>query len=312
MRKFNLSFIFMIGFLSLFIFSGCKNFLNGSELKTNIEKQIDYNLAKKVKIYITPDSADFGSTSISYFEAVSGDSLNITFQENETNVEGDEGNIIFNKWLCKDSKGTIIEDAVNFSDEKSGSIYGYTTHTITAKLITDKYDVIKIIPSCYKKTENIPPVVTDIQLFKTSSKTENVKIEKLTDTVENLVKELESKLGEDKSGIQNVGNPLFKQIATERLFIQISGYDEGSGLYGIRVDERAGEIYRTKTYDSVKFNPISTVDETGTNMIYSATVEHIFLIPVEDKLVDVSIYLIDNSGNEKLAHKYEVNKRFRN
>ncbi|MCR4743493.1 MAG: hypothetical protein K5866_11565 [Treponema sp.] len=123
---------------SVFLFVGCKNFLTGSLLKSELEESINYANAASYTIKVAPEKADYGQCNVSSITMKNTDQAEISFSLSS--------GYIFKSWQSSDP------EAISFEDK-----YSLTT-TIT---MIDGHDDIKITPLCVKSLaiSSITPAV---------------------------------------------------------------------------------------------------------------------------------------------------------
>ncbi|MBQ6056186.1 MAG: hypothetical protein IJJ70_03120 [Treponema sp.] len=149
--------------LLLFCFSliSCKNFLDGSSIKKELDGVIAYEKAFKTSVRIMVDTSDYGDIYPPEAALIKGDALEITFTKKK--------DAVFKKWLCYSSDlSQIIEDAVTFT-EKSEQTFdsGLTQYKVKAVLNKDDLSDIVIKPKCYLSTETEAPVINKLYIART-------------------------------------------------------------------------------------------------------------------------------------------------
>ncbi|MBR6297208.1 MAG: fibronectin type III domain-containing protein [Treponema sp.] len=135
----------------------CTNFLNGAEIKEQIEEEIAYANATKYEIRCTVDSNEYGQVYPASVTVIKGESFSLEFTKNPATT--------FNGWVCVDSStGEILEDAVIFSNERNVG----TQYTVNARLNCERNNLI-IKPFCYLETEAVPlpPTIKTIRVART-------------------------------------------------------------------------------------------------------------------------------------------------
>jgi hypothetical protein len=149
--------------LLLFCFSliGCKNFLDGSSIKKELDGVIAYEKAFKTSVRIMVDTSDYGDIYPPEAALIKGDALEITFTKKK--------DAVFKKWVCYSSDlSQIIEDAVTFTEESEQSFdSGLTQYKVKAVLNKDDLSDIVIKPKCYLSTETEAPVINKLIIART-------------------------------------------------------------------------------------------------------------------------------------------------
>ena len=149
--------------LLLFCFSllSCKNFLDGSSIKKELDGVIAYEKAFKTSVRIMVDTSDYGDIYPPEAALIKGDALEITFTKKK--------DAVFKKWVCYSSDlSQIIEDAVTFTEESKQSFdSGLTQYKVKAVLNKDDLSDIVIKPKCYLSTETEAPVINKLNIART-------------------------------------------------------------------------------------------------------------------------------------------------
>ena len=149
--------------LLLFCFSliSCKNFLDGSSIKKELDGVIAYEKAFKTSVRIMVDTSDYGDIYPHEAALIKGDVLEITFTKKK--------DAVFKKWVCYSSDlSQIIEDAVIFTEESDQSFdSGLTQYKVKAVLNKDDLSDIVIKPKCYLSTETEPPEIKTLNIART-------------------------------------------------------------------------------------------------------------------------------------------------
>ncbi len=153
MKKSSLS-IFSILFCSFILFTGCENFLNGADLKENLDKTISYAKAKSFDIKIETTARTGKILPDGYRNSKVSDSFEIEFTLND----GYE----FDKFIVYDSKNKVLlgNDVIKFENLNRD----FTTYTVTATVLKEVEGLV-IKPVCTKIEDDTPPVfVRDIKV----------------------------------------------------------------------------------------------------------------------------------------------------
>ena len=149
--------------LLLFCFSliSCKNFLDGSSIKKELDGVIAYEKAFKTSVRIMVDTSDYGDIYPHEAALIKGDTLEITFTKKK--------DAVFKKWVCYSSDlSEIIEDAVTFTEKSEQSFdSGLTQYKVKAVLNKDDLSDIVIKPKCYLSTETEAPVINKLTIART-------------------------------------------------------------------------------------------------------------------------------------------------
>ncbi len=130
------------------VFTSCENFLSGSLIKEDIEKQIAYAHASEVSIDISPEQNSMGTTipSGSKIHKVSDD-FTVSFKEN-TGYQ-------FEKWVVKNySTGELYTDVLDIE---------FPEKLETKVTVLKKADNIKLLPLVHERpaVENFSPSYSD-------------------------------------------------------------------------------------------------------------------------------------------------------
>lgn len=121
--------VFVLALISGFFFNGCKNFLSGSELKNQLEKEIAYENTASCNVTV---SSDYGKIANSgTYKMKASDPMTIEYSENDSGYQ-------FVSWCC------TPENSVTFSDKNSAKV------TFTVK---DSSKDISIFPELYKRLQ---------------------------------------------------------------------------------------------------------------------------------------------------------------
>lgn len=118
--------------------ASCENFLDGGDVKREIEDAIAYNNAKQLTVLLSAQEGTGSTLPSGNYTAKQGYDFEISFSENPA--------YSFVKWTAvsrTDSK-TEITEGITFEDEKS---------PVTNVKITNLSDSIKIVPLCEKRIE---------------------------------------------------------------------------------------------------------------------------------------------------------------
>lgn len=99
--------VFVLALISVFFFNGCKNFLSGSELKNQLEKEIAYENTASCNVTV---SSDYGKIANSgTYKMKASDPMTIEYSENDSGYQ-------FVSWCC------TPENSVTFSDKNSAKV----------------------------------------------------------------------------------------------------------------------------------------------------------------------------------------------
>ncbi len=118
--------------------ASCENFLDGGDVKREIEDAIAYNNAKQLTVLLSAQEGTGSTLPSGNYTAKQGYDFEISFSENPA--------YSFVKWTAvsrTDSK-TEITDGITFEDKYS---------SVTKVKITNLSDSIKIVPLCEKRIE---------------------------------------------------------------------------------------------------------------------------------------------------------------
>ncbi|MBP5283070.1 MAG: hypothetical protein J6Y93_00175, partial [Treponema sp.] len=139
-------FRFLLLLLTAGFFVSCDNFLEGSDLKKELESEIDYANSDKAVLTIYVTSADFGTVYPSSFTGAKGEKVTIEF----TQKAGTE----YVKWdyLGGTADGIVFSDEVNPAEPDSFGVY----HRKVTVTINDPRYNYKVFPRCYAAEYNMP------------------------------------------------------------------------------------------------------------------------------------------------------------
>ncbi len=233
----------------------CTNFLNGAEIKEQIEEEIAYAKAPKFEIRCAVDSNEYGQIYPQTVTVIKGETFSLEFTKNPA--------AIFNGWVCVDQDtGEILEDAVIFSDERNVD----SRYTVNAKLNCEKSNLI-IKPFCYLEKEAVPlpPTIKTVRVAKTREDALNgTNLIPLEDFVYYAKK---SNFGDSAEAVnKNIDDHHVKSV-----WFYMEATDAGSGVGSISVKETflrqtdgtelLYQSYFTTTYLNDKSNSIADVFE---------------------------------------------------
>ncbi len=142
--------LFVLAGALLFLFTSCENFMNGSDVKDQLEKQIAYSNAKSFFLIISQDTTMGSFLSSGEKECKVGYSITVQF-----NVKKDT--YIFNGLKAVNASDTdqSMDDSVEFTitdrDDQKG------IYKVSIKLLKEATDIL-VVPDC----ELIPAVLTDM------------------------------------------------------------------------------------------------------------------------------------------------------
>ena len=260
--------------LLLFCFSliSCKNFLDGSSIKKELDGVIAYEKAFKTSVRIMVDTSDYGDIYPPEAALIKGDTLEITFTKKK--------DAVLKKWLCFSSDlSQIIEDAVTFTEESKQSFdSGLTQYKVKAVLNKDDLSDIVIKPKCYLSTETEPPEIKTLNIART-------KDDALNGTNPIKLSDYESD-ATDYDWIKN-------HHVAKSVWVYFEGTDS-SGCDSLTVTERL-------TFDT-EGNEVSGAAETSkeikkfTETDCSACFEYVF-DQVSDGIIELVFELTDVAGN---------------
>ncbi|MCR5172661.1 MAG: hypothetical protein K6B73_07345, partial [Treponema sp.] len=139
----------------------CKNFLDGSSIKDELNGIIAYEKADKTSVRIMVDTSDYGDIYPLEASLIKGDALEITFTKKK--------DAVFKNWVCYSSDlSEIIEDAVTFTEKSEQSFdSGLTQYKVKAVLNKDDLSDIVIKPKCYLSTETEAPEISKLNIART-------------------------------------------------------------------------------------------------------------------------------------------------
>ena len=260
--------------LLLFCFSliSCKNFLDGSSIKKELDGVIAYEKAFKTSVRIMVDTSDYGDIYPHEAALIKGDTLEITFTRKK--------DAVFKKWVCYSSDlSQIIEDAVIFTEKSEQSFdSGLTQYKVKAVLNKDDLSDIVIKPKCYLSTETEPPEIKTLNIARTKDDAING-----TNPIE--LSDYES-YATDYKWIKN-------HHVAKSVWVYFEGTDS-SGCDSLTVTERL-------TFDT-EGNEVSGAAETSkeikkfTETDCSACFEYVF-DQVSDGIIELVFELTDVAGN---------------
>jgi len=117
--------ILSVLFSSLFLFTSCSDFLNGSELKSEIDQKITYTNATGSTVRFYCDSSAGSIYPSEDTEIKKNYAIELSFEPNATF----DDNYVFSGWICTDSKGTPVNDCIDFDVDSKNP------YKATAKLV---------------------------------------------------------------------------------------------------------------------------------------------------------------------------------
>lgn len=116
--------------------TSCDNFLNGGDVKQEIEDAIAYNNAKEITVLIQPEEGTGTTVPAGKYTVKQGYNYEVSFTESAA--------YSFKKWIAvsKENPSKIITDGVSFTDE--------TSPKTKFKITNDTTD-IRLIPQCIER-----------------------------------------------------------------------------------------------------------------------------------------------------------------
>lgn len=282
LRSFRNTILLLGGLVAAFGLASCENFLNGAEIKDQIEEQIAYAKAPKATIRVSLASSDYGSVYPSEFRGAEGDTFKIEFTK--------KSGIVFKEWTCFDSTGNAL-DAVTFSNGSSVEDVGNGTEIITVTAtIKEVRDGIEIRPKCYNPIESVKPEFTVLRIARTEEDARNGTNLISLEEFEFYAKK--ANYGNDSTIVNdNVANHHVKSI-----WFYFEADDSGGGVESLEVREK---LIRSTKGEAIG---VSTVFKTpyhnnGGLSSFSGAFEYNFK-NASDGVVNLSFVAIDYSGNE--------------
>ena len=273
----------LILFLTLLV--SCENFLNGADIKREIEEQIAYANAPKTTIRVSLASSDYGSVYPTEIKGAAGDSFTIEFKK--------KSGIEFKGWTCFDANGQD-SDAVTFSDESTTEDKENRTENYTVKAtIKSVQDGIEIRPKCYNPTENIKPEFTVLRIAKTKEDAENgtnlITLDEFSHyaAAASYSGTEEEKAAAKKQGIDN--------HHVNSFWFYFESDDTGGGVESLEVSEK---LIRTTEGVAVTNTALKTVYQNNGGLnSFSGAFEYNFK-NLDDGVVNLNFVVTDYSGNE--------------
>ncbi|MBP5175455.1 MAG: hypothetical protein ILP07_06050, partial [Treponema sp.] len=263
----------------------CENFLNGAEIKKEIEEHIAYANAPKATIRVSLASSDYGSVYPTEIKGAEGDSFTIEFKK--------KSGIEFKEWTCFDSSGAA-SDAVTFSDAVTTEDRENKTGTYTVKAtIKNVQDGIEIRPKCYNPTENVKPEFTVLRIAKTREDAENgTNLIALDEFSHYAAAASYSGTDEEKAAAKKQG---IDNHHVNSFWFYFESDDTGGGVESLEVSEK---LIRTTEGDAVTNSPLKTVYQNNGGLnSFSGAFEYNFK-NIDDGVVNLSFVVTDYSGNE--------------
>lgn len=272
--------LFILSLLS--VFTSCKNFLNGRDLKKEQEEEINYAISPKAEIFLKPVSSDYGD--IFPFNALLTENQSITIEFTQKNGIG------FSRWVCQNPEtGAFITDAVTINElsvEETGE--GFLKRKVEITLIK-YYEKLTIIPLCHKEDEKEKPVL----------KEDSLHVYRTSDSNELELKKWNS-LWTSKDYISSTANALQ---------ISVSGSDQLSGI-------KCGRIY-TKIVSYSDATPLGVqstefrdfgFDEFVLGADNTFTVDKVEAPLPEgfNGVVNINLCLVDYAGNESNSKSFDI------
>jgi len=147
-KKFSIAFSCSVFCLLL---ASCSNFLSGSSLKEDLDKQINWANADKVSARISLDLSSYGTIYPSDITVLKGESFEIEFTKSEKAQ--------FIDWVCLDGvTGKEIKDGVLFEKKEAKTLLNNDEENFVTVTLNTKQTSVIIKPVCYLKTESNSPV----------------------------------------------------------------------------------------------------------------------------------------------------------
>ena len=270
-------------FLTLLV--SCENFLNGADIKREIEEQIAYANAPKTTIKISLASADYGSVYPTEIRGAAGDSFTIEFKK--------KSGIEFKGWTCFDASGQD-SDAVTFSDETTTEDKENRTENYTVKAtIKSVQDGIEIRPKCYNPTESIKPEFTVLRIAKTKEDAENgTNLITLDEFSHYAAAASYSGTDEEKAAAKKQG---IDNHHVNSFWFYFESDDAGGGVESLEVREK---LIRNVEGVVLSNTALKTVYQNNGGLnSFSGAFEYNFKNP-DDGVVNLNFVVTDYSGNE--------------
>lgn len=170
-----------------------------------------------------------------------------------------------------------------------------------------------------KTVDNVPPVITSIDLFSTSDESDYF-YKKLTDKPffkeDGTTLNWSSATTTKNDGTTEFQNGDYSQNHVSQLYITLSGYDKDSGLKTVCVKEIwrkdtygtdiTGELHTAKKFYSIENDILIEIRQDGTPVY---TLNHNFdNTIVKDGLCSIEVSLIDKANNESVVSEYWIIK----
>ncbi len=277
MRRNHFSLVFFIAMGLAVLFSSCQNFLQGGDIKNQIEEMIAHAKAEKYRIRFSPGSSDFGVVYPQEMNMAEGDYVTIEFDKSQ--------GCIFNAWICCDGTGKILEDAFEFSNESVSS----SKYTVDAKLIHGAEGLV-VKPNCYLPSESVPPEFKTLRLAKTEEDALNgtnlISFESFVDYADK----------DNYDGDSVVVSANIRSHHVNCIWIYVEGDDDSSGVSELIVKEKfirqknGTEVSSSGEISSGIINPASSTSLKGAFKVNFKT--------LEDGVLNLSFALRDRAGNE--------------
>ena len=156
------------GALFSIVIAGCEDFLEGAEVKNQLESGIEYAALPSYNIEVSLSNSNHGTLYVTGNQNIKlNDSFEIEFRKNNEYK--------FKGFVVKDkSTGLVIEDAVSIPVENM-EVKEQLTNTIYKVSVTllKPYENLLIQPSCSLINDNIAPVFTGECIFSTNEENFN-------------------------------------------------------------------------------------------------------------------------------------------
>ena len=151
--------VMLVGAFLCITFASCENFLQGSNAKDELKRQIDYAKAPKIVVQIRLDSSDYGDIYPPSVKVAKGDTFTVEFTQKKATV--------FRYWTFTNPKTGEDLDETYFTILKETVEENDIENTVTRSLqivMNALPPDMEIRPKCYLSTETTPPEFTRLNI----------------------------------------------------------------------------------------------------------------------------------------------------
>ena len=273
-------------------FASCENFMQGSNAKDELKRQIDYAALPKIVVQIRLDSSDYGDIYPPSVKVAKGDTFTVEFTQKKATV--------FRYWTftnpqtgedLDESYFTVIKESLE-EDEIENTVKRSLQILINA-LPPD----MEIRPKCYLSTETTPPEFTRLNIGKSeqdaAAGTNLINI--FDNPALNKFDYYATKVNYNDDSSVVAAN--IRNHHVNSLWIDLEAYDLNSGVDSIEIKET---LLYTKKTEYVTKGTTYTTNYDLTPEVWQPSVEKLFkheFKTTDDGVIGVTVTLYDKSGN---------------